>query len=132
MLNKIGRLFIIKTRFEAWLVIYAIALGAVERGQHYMAQYPGAGGWLLAAACTGVVFVGGAKLLDSVKPVPAIVAGPYSAPMRRSSIGSRPRADRERPGLVSRPWLRTGSPPAKQQFGRREASPEDRTRNPDY
>jgi hypothetical protein len=33
MLNKIGRLFTIKTRLEAWLVIYAIALGAVERGQ---------------------------------------------------------------------------------------------------
>ena len=37
MLRKIGRLFTIKTRFEAWLVIYAIALGAVERGQHYLA-----------------------------------------------------------------------------------------------
>ena len=65
-MSKIGRLFRIETRFEAWLVIYAIALGAVERGQHYMAQYPGASGWILAAACTGVVFVAGAKLLDSV------------------------------------------------------------------
>ena len=36
MLSKIGRLFQIKTRFEAWLVIYAIALGAVERGRHYL------------------------------------------------------------------------------------------------
>ena len=33
MLKKISRLFTIKTRFEAWLVIYAIALGSVERGQ---------------------------------------------------------------------------------------------------
>ena len=131
MLSKIGRLFIIKTRFEAWLVIYAIALGAVERGQHYMAQYPGAGGWMLAAACTGVVFVAGAKLLDSVKPVPAIAAGPYSARARRELTGNRPRALRERSGLESRPWLRTGSLPARQQSGRRAASPEDRTRNPD-
>ena len=59
MLSKIGRLFVIKTRFEAWLVIYAIALGAVERGQHYLATYPGVGGWLLACACTGVVFIAG-------------------------------------------------------------------------
>jgi len=66
MLSKIGRLFVIKTRFEAWLVIYAIAVGSMERGQHYMVQYPGFGGYLLAMACTGVVFVAGAKLLDSV------------------------------------------------------------------
>ena len=31
MLKKIGRLFQIKTRLEAWLVIYAIALGAVDK-----------------------------------------------------------------------------------------------------
>ena len=34
MLKKIGRLFTIKTRFEAWLVIYAIALGAVDLLEH--------------------------------------------------------------------------------------------------
>ena len=33
MLNKIGRLFTIKTRTEAWLVTYAIAAGAVERAR---------------------------------------------------------------------------------------------------
>ena len=93
MLHKIGRLFTIKTRFEAWLVIYAIALGAVERGQHYLQAYPGWGGWMLAIACTGVVFVAGGKLLDSVKPAaPALVAGPYRAPARRRMvIDSRPR-----------------------------------------
>jgi len=94
MLRKFGRLFTIRTRWEAWLVIYAIALGAVERGQHYLATYPGPGGWLLAAACTGVVFLAGAKLLDSVRPAhSAIAAGPYSAPVnRRQPIGrSRPR-----------------------------------------
>jgi len=70
-LKRLARLFVIKTRTEAYLVTYAIAIGAVERGQHYMAQYPGYGGWLLAAACTGVPFIAGAKLLDSVRPAPA-------------------------------------------------------------
>jgi hypothetical protein len=92
MLSKIGRLFIIKTRFEAWLVIYAIALGAVERGRLYLETYPGVGGYLLALACTGVVFVAGAKLLDSVKPAePAIAAGPYRAPIRRRGLTGRSR-----------------------------------------
>jgi hypothetical protein len=71
MLRKFGRLFVIKTRLEAFLVTYAIAVGAVERGMHYMESYPGYGGWLLALACTGVPFIAGAKLIDSVKPVPA-------------------------------------------------------------
>ena len=94
MLKKIGRLFQIKTRLEAWLVIYAIALGAVERGRHYLETYPGWGGWMLAVACTGVVFLAGAKLLDAVRPAPAAVAtGPYSTMVKRhASIGrSRPR-----------------------------------------
>jgi len=95
MLKKIGRLFTIKTRVEAWLVIYAIALGAVERGRLYLETYPGYGGWLLALACTGVVFIAGAKLLDSVKPAqPAIVAGPYRAPTRRGNITGRNRPTR--------------------------------------
>jgi hypothetical protein len=68
MLQKIGRLFVIKTRFEAFLVTYAISLGAIERGIHYLQSYPGNGGWLLAAACLGVPFIAGAKLLDSVRP----------------------------------------------------------------
>ena len=88
MLRKIGRLFTIKTRFEAWLVIYAIALGAVERGRLYLETYPGEGGWLLALACTGVVFIAGGKLLDSVRPAqPAIATGPYEAPLRRRVTG---------------------------------------------
>ena len=95
MLKKIGRLFTIKTRFEAWLVIYAIALGAVERGRQYLEIYPGFGGWLLAVACTGVVFVAGGKLLDSVKPSqPAIAAGPYRAPLRRRMLTGRNRPTR--------------------------------------
>jgi hypothetical protein len=95
MMSKIARLFTIKTRFEAWLVIYAIALGAVERGRNYLHVYPGWGGWLLAVACTGVVFVAGAKLLDSVKaPQPAIAAGPYRAPIRRRPVTGRSRPRR--------------------------------------
>jgi hypothetical protein len=92
ILSKIGRLFQIKTRFEAWLVIYAIALGAVERGQHYLETYPGWGGWLLAIACTGVVFIAGGKLLDSVNaPQPALASGPYRAQAQRRSIAVRDR-----------------------------------------
>ena len=95
MLKKIGRLFQIKTRLEAWLVIYAIALGAVERGPHYLDTYPGWGGWMLALACTGVVFLAGAKLLDSVRPAPAVaVAGPYAAPLKRHSVTGRSRPRR--------------------------------------
>lgn len=64
MFAKIGRLFLIKTRFEAFLIIYALALGAVQRGQVYLTQYPGLGGKLLFLACTGAVFMAGAKVLD--------------------------------------------------------------------
>lgn len=67
MIRRLGRLFVIKTRWEAILVIYALALGAVERGLHYVERFPGAGGWLLFAACTGVVFMAGARLLDMTR-----------------------------------------------------------------
>ena len=105
MLRKVGRLFTIRTRWEAWLVIYAIALGAVERGRHYLEVYPGFGGWLLALACTGVVFVAGGKLLDSVTPAaPAISSGPYAAPLRRRAPidRSRPTLRRYHPSAESR------------------------------
>ena len=65
-MERIKRLFTIKTKFEAFLVIYALALGATERGIVYMQQYPGTGGHLLALACTGTVFMAGGKILDSV------------------------------------------------------------------
>lgn len=77
---KIARLFTIKTRLEAYLVTYAIAIGAVERGLHYAQDYPGNGGVILAIACLGVPFIAGAKLLDSVRPVAATV---YSGVDRR-------------------------------------------------
>ena len=67
MLTKIGRLFQIKTRFEVFLITYALALGAVQRGSVYLTQYPGFGGKLLFLACTGAVFMAGAKMLDCLK-----------------------------------------------------------------
>jgi hypothetical protein len=64
MWKKFGRLFIIKNRFEALAVIYALAVGAIGRGLHYLEVYPGFGGWMLFAACTGAVFMAGARLLE--------------------------------------------------------------------
>lgn len=67
MFRKIGRLFVIKTRFEAYLIIYALALGATARGSAYLEQYPGWGGKLLFLACTGAVFLAGAKIFDALR-----------------------------------------------------------------
>mgnify|MGYP000067789684 CR=1 FL=1 len=67
MLQKLSRLFKIKTRGEAFLIIYALALGACTRGTAYLEQYPGWGGWALFLACTGAVFLAGAKILDCLK-----------------------------------------------------------------
>ena len=107
MLRKFGRLFVIKTRFEAYAVTYAIALGAVERGLHYTQQLPGNYGWVMFAACLGVPFIAGAKLLDSVRPAPAPASAPLMVekPIRRTrrlSISrSRPRDFRSRTGSAS-------------------------------
>lgn len=107
LLRKLGRLFTIKTRFEAWFVIYAIALGAVERATAYLAAYPGWFGWTLAAACTAVVFMAGSKLLDSVTPArPQLAARAYSGQRRakRDSLTrrSRPRLRPSRRASTSR------------------------------
>lgn len=67
MWARVKRLFVIKTRFEAFLIIYALALGAMTRGAHYTVQYPGVGGYLLMAATAGAVFLGGAKILDALR-----------------------------------------------------------------
>jgi hypothetical protein len=67
MFAKVKRLFVIKTRVEALLVIYALGLGATERGIVYLHQYPGWGGKLLFVACTGAVFLAGAKILDALR-----------------------------------------------------------------
>lgn len=67
MLKKIGRLFVIKTKVEAYLIIYALALGSTARGAQYLTEYPGWGGKLLFLATTGAVFLAGAKILDCLR-----------------------------------------------------------------
>lgn len=67
MLRKVSRLFVIKSNWEAYMIIYALALGAVERGSVYLTRFPGFGGKLLFLACTGAVFMAGAKILDCIK-----------------------------------------------------------------
>ncbi len=76
MLYRLSRLFVIKNKFEAFAVIYGIAVGAVERGKTYLLEYPGFGGKLLFAACCLAVFMAGAKILDGVRltPKPSRVA----------------------------------------------------------
>ena len=111
MLKRLARLFTIKTRLEAFLVTYAIAVGAVERGFHYMQNYPGNGGVLLALACLGVPFIAGAKLVDSVKPVELAPAG-TKPPARRHAIAksfsrNRPRAPLSAHGSASPSSRRT-------------------------
>jgi hypothetical protein len=65
MLKKLARLFVIKNRFEAYAVIYALAVGAVGRGVEYLAIYPGPTGYFFFAACTAAVFIAGGKILDA-------------------------------------------------------------------
>lgn len=93
MRQRFARLFTIKTRTEALLVTYAIAVGAIERGLHYMDQYPGYAGIVLALACLGVPFIAGAKLIDAVRPVPeAALARAVPARRREGSRVARSRA----------------------------------------
>jgi hypothetical protein len=66
MWKRLARLFVIKSKFEAYLVIYGLAVGAVERGMHYVQQYPGVGGWMLFAACPIAVFMAGGKIIDAL------------------------------------------------------------------
>ncbi len=92
---KIKRLFTIKTRFEAIAVIYALALGSVDRGLHYVEQFPGFFGWVMFAACTGVIFMVGGKLMDMTRAdsgerrrrsdwVQAAQAGPSESDLKRA------------------------------------------------
>lgn len=67
MFRKIGRLFVIKTRVEAFIIIYALATGAAQRGSVYLGQYPGTGGKLLFLACLGSVMLAGVKILDCLR-----------------------------------------------------------------
>ncbi|HVJ04009.1 MAG TPA: hypothetical protein VM662_17660 [Sphingomonas sp.] len=65
MFHRMRRLFTIKNKFEAYLVIYGLATGAVERGMHYLHRFPGWSGWALFFLCPIAVFMAGAKILDS-------------------------------------------------------------------
>jgi hypothetical protein len=66
MWNRIKSLFTIKSKFEAFLVIYGLAVGAVERGFHYMTLYPGLAGKLMFAVCPIAVFMAGVRIIDSI------------------------------------------------------------------
>lgn len=67
MFRRVARLFQIKTKFEAFVVLYGLATGACERGVHYLEQYPGYGGWMLFAVCPIAVFMVGGRVLDSLE-----------------------------------------------------------------
>lgn len=67
MWSRLVALFTIKTKFEAFLVIYGLGLGAVERGLHYLTLYPGWQGKMLFAACPIAVFMAGGRILDSLE-----------------------------------------------------------------
>lgn len=66
MLRKLSRLFVIKNRIEAFFIIYALALGASERGAHYLTQFPGFPGKMLFAAANLAVLMAGGKILDAL------------------------------------------------------------------
>ena len=66
-MKKLSRLFVIKTRFEAYLIIFGLALGAMTRGAQYTLQYPGAFGYFMMSLTAGAVFLGGAKILDAIR-----------------------------------------------------------------
>ncbi|MDZ7588280.1 MAG: hypothetical protein U5J78_03695 [Parasphingorhabdus sp.] len=66
MWTKFKRLFVIKTKVEAFIITYALATGAVARGQHYLTEYPGFGGKMLFVACTGSVFMAAAKMIEAI------------------------------------------------------------------
>lgn len=103
-LKRISRLFVIKTRWEAWAVTWAVAMGAVERGKNYLAVYPGALGWIFFALCCGVVFLAGAKLLDSTREQPAVAqARSLQHPPRRLRAVNNNRPRRFRPLAGSGP-----------------------------
>lgn len=67
MLRRIARLFVIKNRFEAFVIIYALALGATTRGAVYLEQYPPYWGEALFLAACAAVFLAGAAILDGLK-----------------------------------------------------------------
>ena len=91
VLRRIGRLFVIKNRFEAYLIIVALALGAMTRGVQYTRDFPGFAGYLLWAATAGAVFMGGAAILDAIRYAEAarILAEAEAAARAMHSPGDR-------------------------------------------
>ena len=83
ILRGVGRLFVIRTRFDASLIIFALALGAFSRGQHYLSDYPGWGGRLLLLACAGSVVLAGAKIFDCLRHERALAAARMPSDDRR-------------------------------------------------
>ena len=88
MLKRLARLFTIKTRFEAFPghLRHRRRRGRT-RPPLSSKPIPAIWGVMLAVLCTGVVFLAGAKLLDSVRPaeaVPAPGAGGSPAPPGQS------------------------------------------------
>lgn len=65
-MDRIKRLFTIKTKFEAFLAIYAVAMGSTARGVHYLTDYPGVAGKLLFLCCCLAAFVVGGLIIDAV------------------------------------------------------------------
>ncbi|WP_245409632.1 hypothetical protein [Allosphingosinicella vermicomposti] len=88
MWTRLAGLFTIKNRFEAFAIIYALALGATSRGADYIEHYPGLPGILLFAACTVAVFMAGGKILDAVRPpaIRMIRRGPFRAPPIQQTV----------------------------------------------
>jgi len=73
-------LFTIRTRLEAFAIIYALALGATQRGSAYLQEYPGWGGRLLFLACCCAVLMAGAKILDCLRLESAAKASAAALP----------------------------------------------------
>lgn len=67
MLERLVSLFVLKSGFEAGLVIFALGLGGAMRGHHYLEIYPGTFGWLLYGACLLTALIAGAAVVDGVK-----------------------------------------------------------------
>ena len=79
MIRKLARLFTIKTRLEACMLIYALALGAISRGADYLERFPGWSGWLFFVPCLGAVVLAGAKILDCLRLERKAAAGGAAA-----------------------------------------------------
>ncbi len=60
-MDRIRRLFTIKTKFEAFLAIYAMAMGATARGVHYIEPIipAPAAKLLFLCCCLAAIVVGG-------------------------------------------------------------------------